>query len=61
MSIVPQSIGQISDAGGAYLRTKGETPHAQISLAYRRSGHSTIVRNVVATARRVTVVHGSML
>lgn len=54
VSIVPQSLEQLRVEGVAYLRIEGEAPRALVSLAYRRGDHSTVVRNFVALARRVT-------
>lgn len=52
VSIVPQSLQQIRAEGVAYLRIEGEAPRALVSLAYRRSDRSPVVRNFVVLAQR---------
>jgi DNA-binding transcriptional LysR family regulator len=50
ISIVPASMSQVRVKGVAYRQIAGQTPTAQLALAYRRGETSPVVRNFIARA-----------
>jgi len=53
VSIVPWSMSRILIDGITYLDIDGDSPRAEICLAFRRDENSPAVRNFVAVARRL--------
>ena len=54
VSIVPQSIRQVTATGVTYHAIDGPGPKAQIVIAYRSTEFSKVVRDFLEVARRVT-------
>ncbi|WP_144638366.1 LysR family transcriptional regulator [Bordetella genomosp. 13] len=53
VALVPAAMRHMGAEGVVYRPIRGDAPHAQMDMAYRRAGHSQSVSNAVALMREL--------